>query len=66
MLSEPVLMRFAAHAPLTLLLTRAQAGPTPIFCPPSPCIDQDQDQDPGPRTQDSGPCSVPLHSFALD
>lgn len=62
MFSEPVLMRFAAHASLTLLLTRAQAGPTPIFCPPSPCINQDS----GPRTQDPGPCSVPLHSFALD
>ena len=71
MFSEPMLMRFATPSPLTLLVTRAQAGPTPIFWPPFPCINQDQD--PGPRTQDSGlgtrdsgPCSVPLHSFALD
>ena len=61
MFSEPMLMRFATPSPLTLLVTRAQAAPTPIFCPPSPCINQDQDQDqdqdqnPEPRTQNPEP-----------
>ena len=63
-------MRFATPSPFAELVTRAQAGPTSIFCPPytNQDQDQDQDQDPGPRTQDQdpGPCSVPLHSFALD
>ena len=61
MLSEAMLMRFATPSPFAELVTRAQAGPTSIFCPPYTNQDQDQDQD-----QDPGPCSVPLHSFALD
>ena len=54
MFSEPMLMRFATPSPLTLLVTRAQADPTPIFCPPpSPCINQDQDQDQGEPGQET-------------
>ena len=56
MLSEPMLMWFATPSPLTLLVTRAQAGPTPIFCPPIPLHQPGPGPGPGPGlgTRDSG------------